>query len=34
MYTIMYDIAERSVFYYFSKYGKDTFVIETYYKTT
>ena len=26
METIMYDIAERSVFYYFSKYGQDLFI--------
>ncbi len=26
MQAIMYDIAERSVFYYFSKYGQDEFV--------
>ena len=27
MQTIMYDIAERSIFYYFSRYGKDVFTV-------
>jgi type II restriction enzyme len=27
MQAIMYDIAERSIFYYFSRYGKDTFTV-------
>ena len=27
MQAIMYDIAERSIFYYFSRYGKDSFMV-------
>lgn len=27
MRAIMYDIAERSIFYYFSRYGKDAFMV-------
>lgn len=33
MFSILIDIAERSVFYYYSKYGKDHFMKQIYYTT-
>lgn len=28
MYNILYDVAEKSIFYYFSKYGKNNFILK------